>query len=89
MILEACILTLLLTYLSVPLSFKHRITQVFLTDMEYSWWEEARKAWGTNTDRYRDLIKMATVWSAPRQENDEEIANMEPWWAGEKVKAEA
>ena len=87
-ILEPCILTLLLLSLFVTLHFKHQITKVFRTNTAYSRWDEARKAWGLNINRSRDLIRMATVWSAPKQEYHDAITNMDPRWAGETVSAE-
>ena len=34
------------------------------------------------------MIQIATVWSAPKQEYDDAISNMDPRWAGDGVRAE-
>ena len=74
--------------LFVLFCFKNRITQVFNNNKKNSWWDEACEAWGINIDRSRDLIWMATVWLAHKQEYDDFIANMEFRWAGETASAE-
>jgi predicted membrane chloride channel (bestrophin family) len=35
---------------------------VFRTNTGYSRWDEARKAWGLNINRTRDLLRMAVAW---------------------------
>ena len=87
-ILEAYILTQIIFFLFVPLSFKHQITQVFRTNMVYSWWEKACKSWELNINRSRDFIKMATVWLALKQEYNDAISNMDLRWVEETVSSE-
>ena len=39
-------------------------------------------------NHYCDLISMATVWSAPKQEYEDAIVNMDPRWEEDKVRDE-
>jgi ion channel-forming bestrophin family protein len=43
---------------------------VFRTNTGYSRWDEARKAWGLNINRTRDLLRMAVAWYVDDDETD-------------------
>ena len=81
----AYILNLLLMSVYITLSFKNQITQICCTNMPYSQWDKACKAWVLNINRSCDFIQMATDCSTPKQEYDDAISNMDPQWAWETV----
>jgi ion channel-forming bestrophin family protein len=45
---------------------------VFRTNTGYSRWDEARKAWGLNINRTRDLLRMAVAWYEETDGNEDE-----------------
>ena len=83
--MESYILTLLLLYIYVSLSFKYQIIQLLCTTVAYSQWDEYRKAWGININRFCGFIRMATVWSAPKREYDNAPDIIFPRWVGDTV----
>ena len=57
------------------------IISAYRTNRSYQRWDEARKAWGLNINRSRDLVRQAVSWTDPTLTSTDPLSLTDPDWA--------